>query len=61
MSSKCSRRLGAASSVERLGFDMGVSTEHLPIFVPGDQSDLFDRKARLKQSACPFVAKVVEM
>jgi hypothetical protein len=35
--------------------------EHLPILVPGDKSDLFDRKARLKQSACPFVAKVVEM
>ncbi len=61
MPSKSSSRLGAAFSVERLRFDGSISPEHLPIFVPSDQSDLFDRKARLKQSACSFVAKVVEM
>ena len=43
-------------AMQRLRPDVGIPPEHLPIFVPGHQRNLFDGQADLEQAAGAFVA-----
>ena len=41
--------------------DMRVAAQHLPVLVAGDEGNLFDGEARLKEAAFTFVAQVMKM
>ena len=47
--------------VKSFRFEMGVATEHLPIFVAGDERDLLNRKSGFEEAARAFVAKIVKV
>ena len=40
---------------------VGVALELSPIFVTGDECNLFDRKSCLEQAACSFMTQIVEV
>lgn len=42
--------------VQRLGLEVSVPAEHLPVRVAGDERDLLDGEARLEQPAGAFMA-----
>lgn len=47
--------------MQRIGAQVRVAFQALPIPVAGDDGDLLNLIAALKQAACPFVAQVVEV
>jgi len=47
--------------MQMLRLEVCIAAQHLPILVPGNESDLLNRKARFEEPACAFVAQVVEM
>src|SRR5262249_34553328 len=49
------------SDVQMLRLEVCIATQHLPILVPGNESDLLNRKACFEEPACAFVAQVVEV
>jgi len=50
-----------ASDVQMLRPEVCIAAQHLPILVPGNESDLLNRKACFEEPACAFVAQVVEV
>jgi hypothetical protein len=40
---------------------MGVAAEHFPVFVAGNERNLFDRKARFEEAAGAFVPEVMKV
>ena len=58
------RRIGCPrchEAMQRLGPDVGIPPEHLPVLVPGHQCNLFDGQADLEQTTGAFVPEVVEV
>jgi len=54
-------RFPHGSDVQMLRLEVCIATQHLPILVPGNESDLLNRKACFEKPACAFVAQVVEV
>jgi len=54
-------RFPHGSDMQMLRLEVCIAAQHLPILVPGNESDLLNRKARFEEPACAFVAQVVEM
>ena len=71
LSGVCSSRRGRFSRrqsillriwlMQSFWFQMRIAAQHLPVSMPGDECNLFDREAGFKQPACAFVAQVVKM
>ena len=40
---------------------MGVTAEHLPIFVAGDERDVLNRKSAFEEAACTFVPEIMKV
>ncbi len=47
--------------MQGFGPDMRIAAQHLPVHVAGDESDLSDGEAHLKEATCASVAQVMEM
>ena len=53
--------MASARLMQRLGLQMRVAAEHLPVFVAGNEGHLLDGKTGFEESACALVPEIMKV